>query len=363
MERMWYDFDSELTSQIARLWTETSPSSRLKDINNMLNSFSWNEVDNLKDLIKKREYKKFQKEIWLKSKKDLDWKLWKWTFEALENYLKTLEIENSRQDVGQQLDNIKFSLTKPEVTNQNNTVSQVNWSRTQNWINEDLTQNGDTLLSFGNNKQSIEQWIFHKWPRLWIIWNKLKFDFNSKIDFVKPHLDDLSQLSSQTLSKIWQAVNYICISDKTITNWSTNKDLLWVAPRGYTGKKDWSYVWGCFRNWIVYAWRSKALNWRYYNYKEECSSRLNATDSIILHEIWHAFDGKYSLSTTPMFKSFHRKFYNRLWSYFQQWWPWWTAWCSEFFAEATAEFHKWWKEGFTRYYDQDFYNYMREILS
>ena len=365
VEKMWdyHERSSTIsTSQEAKKWNERSNDSKLNEILHRLDKeIRWQSESNkskkaqkLHTMVILWKYEDFQKEIWMTN---CDWKLWGETFDNLKNYLENVnQLESNEKNTNHELNKLSLSITKPQ-----NVQESLNSKYNNNKLSPQY--GGLTLSSLGNNEQSRERWIFNERPKLWVLWNKLRFDFSSKIDSIKPHLDDLNQLSNKTLSKISKTVNYICISDKTITNWSTNSDLLWVTPRWYTGGKDWSYVWGCFRNWIVYAWLSKRLNWKYYNYKEECSNRLDATDSIILHEIWHAFDSKNKFSKSSIFKSFHRKFYNRLWSYFQQWWPWWDAWCSEFFAEATAEFNKWWKEGFTKYYSQDFYNYMSKILS
>ena len=52
------------TSNTAKEWTEKSPSSKLKDIQNLLNNPKNEKEQELFNLIEKREYKKFQKEIW-----------------------------------------------------------------------------------------------------------------------------------------------------------------------------------------------------------------------------------------------------------------------------------------------------------
>lgn len=375
-EKLWNHYiDTEWTPQTARIWTETSSKSRLKDINNKLNSLEWDKVNNLKDLIQKREYVKFQKEIWLTRQKDLDWKLWWISFDMLELYLKKLDwIKENEQSVSDNLSSLGSSISQPQETIRNDNTQidwnsatdltdNTSWNTVPNWADRLLAQDGGvTLASLGNGRQSAEQWIFNEWPNLWILWKKLHFDLTSKYNFVKPHLDDLNLLSTQALSKIKSTVKGICISDKTITSRDRNRSLLWVTPRWYTNGKDWSYVWGCYRGWFVYAWRSMTLNWSYYDYNQECGNSKERTDSMVLHEIWHAFDEKYEISTKPSFKAFHKRFYNKIWSYFQQWWPWWTAWCSEFFAEASAEFHKWWEEWFTKYYSKDFYDYMKDIL-
>lgn len=375
-EKLWNpSIDTEWTPQVARIWTETSPKSRLKDINNKLNSLEWDKVNNLKSLIQRREYVKFQKEIWLTHQKDLDWKLWGISFDMLELYLKKLDqIKENEESTRQDLSSLEASITQPQETIQDNTQLDENnaadladntpWNTVTNWTDRLPSQDGGvTLASLGNGRQSAEQSIFNEWPNLWILWKKLQFDWTSKFDFVKPHLDDLNQLSTQSLLKLKKTVKGICISDKTVTSRKQNESLLKIDPRWYgENSGGWKYVWGCFRGGVVFAWRNMRRDWSYYNYDEIYNNNKEGTDSLILHEIWHAFDEKYEVSTRPSFQNFHKRFYNKIWSYFQQWWPWWTAWCSEFFAEASAEFHKWWEEWFTKYYSKDFYDYMKQIL-
>ncbi len=117
VERIWYNFDSETTPQVSRIWTETSPNSKLSDINDKLNSVGWNKVDNLKDLIQKREYKKFQKEIWLTWSKNLDWKLWTRSLETLNIYLSKLnQIETNQQNTWQELESLWTSIITQQQT-------------------------------------------------------------------------------------------------------------------------------------------------------------------------------------------------------------------------------------------------------
>ena len=376
LERDFNNNNKLITLESAKNRTERSPKSKLNQIKTKLNSAKSNEAKKLNDLVNKREYRQFQKEIWINTKKWLDWKLWGISLKYLENYLSKIDqTETSKKDFNQELEDLWYSIRNPkqDVTD----TRQSDWNTAKDWTNipthidwndsKDLvdnipTRNNEvTLASLRNGSQSAKEWIFHEWPKLWALWSKLQFDWTSKINFVKPHLDELNQLSTQILSKINNTVKYICISDKTITNWSTNEDLLWVTPRWYTNGMDYSYVWGCYRDWVVYAWRGMSLDWSYYDYKTTYG-REKACDSQILHEIWHAFDDKYHLSTSTEFQNFHKSFYEKIWTYFQQGWPWWAAWCSEFFAEASAEFYKWWKESFTKYYSQDFYDYMEKIL-
>ena len=130
-ESLWYHFESELTPQVARIWTETSPNSKLKNINEELNSpkrQNIGEIKELKQLIQSREYKKFQKKIWLTWSKNLDWKLWKTSLESFNNYLKILEqIKHNQQDTRQQLDDLWASIRNPQqiTTTDNGNTEQI----------------------------------------------------------------------------------------------------------------------------------------------------------------------------------------------------------------------------------------------
>lgn len=130
-ENLWFHFeriDPDQTSQESRIWTERSPKSRLQNINNELNSYSWDKANKLKTLIQNREYVKFQKEIWFTSKTDLDWKLWGNTFNQLKIYLskidqETNEIEINQEETKDELSNLWLSVITPEQITQRKTTS------------------------------------------------------------------------------------------------------------------------------------------------------------------------------------------------------------------------------------------------
>ena len=71
-----------------KTWTETSENSKLNEIKSLLNSFWKNDtVENLLKLLDNKEYKDFQKEIWMEPW-FCDWKLWSLTVKYLDYYLK-----------------------------------------------------------------------------------------------------------------------------------------------------------------------------------------------------------------------------------------------------------------------------------
>ncbi len=180
VENMRYDVDPEWTPQTARVWTETSPNSKLKDINDELNSLSWNKVDELKDLIKKREYKQFQKEIWFTSKQDLDWKLWGGTLNKLKTYLKTLDqIEaNERGETRDQLGELWLSVMTPEnISKERDNQSDVETSpeKIQNQIdNLKINRAAKKYLSEHETLPSSMYNLLFSWKEeleQWDLWN------------------------------------------------------------------------------------------------------------------------------------------------------------------------------------------------
>ena len=118
-ERVWYRLESAnhlTTSEAARRWTETSPKSKLNEVNSKLSSAKSNEAKELKDLINKREYKDFQKKIWIKSFYDLDWKIWPRTLASFNTYMEKLERNNETvHQTNQDLQNLQN-----DVRNNNN---------------------------------------------------------------------------------------------------------------------------------------------------------------------------------------------------------------------------------------------------
>lgn len=95
-ERLWFHLETSSkrsnvlqTSETAKNWTERSPKSRLRQINTKLNSAPWNEAKELRNLINRREYRQFQKKLWM-SFTLCDGKLWPQTLEYFDNYIQKL---------------------------------------------------------------------------------------------------------------------------------------------------------------------------------------------------------------------------------------------------------------------------------
>ena len=100
--KLWFRFEKMSqnettlqTSEVAKNWTEHSPKSKLNQINAKLNSAKSNEAKELKNLISRREYRQFQKKIWITSFSDLDWKLGARTLDSFNAYLEKIEKTNT----------------------------------------------------------------------------------------------------------------------------------------------------------------------------------------------------------------------------------------------------------------------------
>lgn len=124
VERMPYSAEAAhlTTSEAAKRRTETSPKSKLNEVNSRLNSAKSNEAKQLKDLINKREYKDFQKKIWITWYYDLDWKIWPRTLEAFNTYME--KVERTNETVHQTNQNLQ-NLQNDVINNNNNNNQQV----------------------------------------------------------------------------------------------------------------------------------------------------------------------------------------------------------------------------------------------
>lgn len=99
------------TSEAARRWTETSPRSKLVDIAEKLANYNWDDAEDLRKLIENWDYREFQKRIWIKWFKDLDWKLWPKTLDFFNNYLgETRENYKVKEKTDKKLKNLQDSI-------------------------------------------------------------------------------------------------------------------------------------------------------------------------------------------------------------------------------------------------------------
>ena len=89
VEKLTLNQDHLVTMEYAKRWTEKSQYSRLKDINTVLND-EWikriKEIEVLRTKINDREYRDFQKTLWIPLNK-CDWKLWWQTFDYFKTYV------------------------------------------------------------------------------------------------------------------------------------------------------------------------------------------------------------------------------------------------------------------------------------
>lgn len=236
----------------------------------------------------------------------------------------------------------------------NNIWEQLKLESFKDFKDIQLYNTEESLKKIVDNK-NIKNEILKDYPKLKIIKENLTIDWYSKFENMKHHFDDLNLLPNSVLQKIsnMTPIPYICITDRPpVTAWGLG--FTWT-PKWYPSDATWSNVEWFLYNWNIYIWRALNQYWTDY-------ALLNGSAHTILHEIWHLFDEKNLYSQSTKFKDFHKKFYNKLDSYFQQWWPGWPKWCSEFFAECSSLFFYWKKSVFVSMYNKEFYDYMAECL-
>ena len=124
VERVSYRVEAAhlTTSEAAKRRTENSPKSKLNEVNSRLSSARSNEAKQLKELINKREYKDFQKKIWITWYYDLDWKIWPRTLATFNAYIEKVEWTGETiHETDEQLQNLKGNVQDHTNHNQNNT--------------------------------------------------------------------------------------------------------------------------------------------------------------------------------------------------------------------------------------------------
>ena len=222
-----------------------------------------------------------------------------------------------------------------------------------------LWRYGERVLATERQRsQTIVNEICKKYENLLNISENIVITEDCDLTIIEESLEYLNKLPKSTLQKIKDNWIMLFFTDKAPTELGFNLDHRWEDGGWW---REWYTVdnIGAFCQWkIVSIWRSRDLEWKYISNTTE-----DWENPIIFHELWHAFDFcAWEISRTPEFIEFHKKFYNKITSYEQWWWPWEEAWCSEFFAESTAEFFKYWEERFKRYYSEEYYEYMKNIL-
>jgi len=163
------------TSEAAKNWTETSPKSTLNKVNSRLNSTKSNEAKKLKDLVNKREYRDFQKKIWMKSYHDLDWKIWPRTYSTFLNYLEKFERTNETiHHTDEELHNLRDDIHN---NNGNEPVFQDYVHRPEYQQLTDSARIHKNAREYLSKYESLDEHIFNglfsgkESIRQWDIWN------------------------------------------------------------------------------------------------------------------------------------------------------------------------------------------------
>jgi hypothetical protein len=148
-----------ITSEYAKKWTETSPNSKLWNIKMILNE-QWiqriKEIKILKEKIRNREYRDFQKIIKIPYNK-CDWKLWWESLNYLNNYISKLKQQNNIiSQTNNNLSNLQQSIW--QIENQIDTINiqhnEVQYLQSHETLNEGEY---NKLFSW---KEKLQQWQF-----------------------------------------------------------------------------------------------------------------------------------------------------------------------------------------------------------
>ena len=315
--------------------------------------------------------------LWIKdiTKKEMD---------IIQNILKNSELHNIFKKyletwfiVREWIDkNTTIEQINKEIENIEKTISTIEWSKSnllkiknilfyvkQNilWRNiSNLSWYQKRILATERSRyQTAINDICKRYTKLSKISENIIITEECDLKIIEQSLKDINLLPESTLQKIKDNWITIFLWDKTVTNRWFKNNLRWVHPRWRPEWRTRDEVWWLASWKIAIAWRWMR-NWKYYSSIESSTW----SPSMILHELWHTFDHCtiWDLSRTQEFIEFHKKLYDKLSSYEQQWWPWWEAWCSEFFAESTAQFFKRWEKKFKKYYWEEYYEYIKKQL-
>lgn len=232
------------TSNEAIYWTEHNQNSKLNQIKWLLENSDNENIKNLMNLIKSKDYKKLQKEIWCTT---LDGKLWAKSLEKAQLYVnKEKSVDTVKTETKAQVDDIKESLAAQmqqpgEIWNTNDLY--------EIWKDQQFTWNFENA-----SKQEMwsGEWILDKWERKlkkWvdIQWNKLKLEKINIPTFDRSNGVVLREETSKTLNNI--SIKYIwkniCINDEyvihpqwTICSYNERKFLDTYAQSGTSFYQD-----------------------------------------------------------------------------------------------------------------------------
>jgi len=203
------------TSNEAIYWTEHNQNSKLNQIKWLLENSDNENIKNLMNLIKSKDYKKLQKEIWCTT---LDGKLWAKSLEKAQLYVnKEKSVDTVKTETKAQVDDIKESLAAQmqqpgEIWNTNDLY--------EIWKDQQFTWNFENA-----SKQEMwsGEWILDKWERKlkkWvdIQWNKLKLEKINIPTFDRSNGVVLREETSKTLNNI--SIKYIwkniCINNEYV---------------------------------------------------------------------------------------------------------------------------------------------------
>jgi hypothetical protein len=237
----------------------------------------------LKDLINKREYKDFQKKIWIKSFYDLDWKIWPRTLATFNTYLERVEWTNQTlQHTNQELHNLQSNV-KVDNSNNNNNSEDVFQDYVHRPEYHQLTDSAkihknareylskhETLSESAYNhlfawKEQLQQWqIWNCYLVSWLIElsNTDYFDTLMRTSITRVQFKDDGSLWYNIRIPLWEPDGRdILIKDSEISmakiNWSVGYKLLEIAYVKNRRKND--------RQWNEYApvteWEYQATVW------------------------------------------------------------------------------------------------------
>ena len=157
VESLRRNTDSLVTSEYAKNWTESSPKSKLWNISVKLSNPKiqrLNEIKELKNKIKNREYRSFQKMVWVPYGR-CDWKLWWESLNYFNNYLNKLKQQhNMVSQTSGSLISLQHGLW--HIENLTDTINIQNHEAQYLSSHETMSQSEYNALFSG--KERLQQW-------------------------------------------------------------------------------------------------------------------------------------------------------------------------------------------------------------
>ncbi len=240
------------TSNTAKEWTEKSPSSKLKDIQNLLNNPKNEKEQELSNLIEKREYKKFQNRIWATE----DGKLWNESFACLKiDIKKEVEIDAQMKPFQNKESVEKAKITSTETPSGAKEWTENSQSSKLNDIKE-LLQNSEntkiiklsTMIENGQYTEfQQELWIT---PADWKLWGASLYKLETFIE---------NALQEQMMQpgEIWD-------KNERKEFWKNKQKLTWNFEN-QSKQELWSGEWAIewwnrkLQKWIELSWKQLTL--------------------------------------------------------------------------------------------------------